>query len=745
MRKTGLPGRGLALLLLLAFLTPALAGDAPWREAVEEADRALLDRLLSADDAEREAAAAAWDEARLAVLPKYGPQRWPPPPVDALSDEVDPLDKWAVRKKRMMTALVVALQQGKVAQRVAAARSLRDLSPAYTSVIDALAEAFVDESPAVRRAVLETLYGITHLSGGRYVHTKLGEIASRVEDEDAAVRVAALRAVGTMIRYGDANDALRRRALALALKASEDEDASVRAGALLAAEGLAAPKDEALLDALRRGLGDAAPEVRRVAAVGLSSRPDGAQSALPRLRALLEDEDFGVRYASAHAVWSVTRDATGLMPVMIEALDRCEGLELVSVARLLTVIGPPAEAATPGLLHALGRVQPQRHLATGGEVHEALVSIGPSAEVALPAIEEELHRRSAADRRVVLDAVVTVYGEPDRLAAFVVRMLSLYACPDPATVEVTVLHGLGIETPGLLDLVKKRLESEDRWERQNACRHLGRMRSPEAVKLLVEKMQDPVTRPSAIIALMDVGERAAPAVPALVRALSTDPRLAATALARTGGDEDPAVVKALLVVLENMTQDDEGTGVALCDAICRFGGEPEPCLDRLIAALDHENTRIRRDAAEALGRWGPKAEKALPHLRKLMQEGDLFYEGVAAAGAVWQISGEAKPTFEKAVQAAKNSHPTVWEAVHVLRLLGPEAAEAVPLLVDTALAWRRAFWRQEDVMKEAIRALGAIGPAAREALPVLRELEHNHRVREEARTAIANIETLGVR
>ena len=731
----------LAVVLLLLVAPCARAGEAPWRDAVDPADRSLLDRLISANETVREAAAQAWDEARIAALPEYGPNRWPPPPVEALSDEVDPLDPWAVRKKRMMTALVTALQQGEVEQRVAAARSIRDLAPAYVSVIDVLAATLTDAPSPVRLEVIRALGGITHLSGGRYVETKLPDVVARIGDEDAAVRAAALRFVGLRIRYGHANDGLRRRALALAHAATGDEDAAVRAAALSAAVGMAAPRDDAVRAVLVAGLDDAVAEVRRAAAGGLSARPDGAEPALVRLRALLRDDDFGVRYAAANAVWSVGRDATGMMPTLCEALERSEGLDLVAVARLLTDIGPPAEAATPGLVHALGRVEPMRHLATGNEVLEALTSIGPSAEVALPAIEEELHRRPAGERPLVLGAVVTVFAEPERVAAFVVRMLSAYAFPDPAAVEANVLHGLGIETPGLLEQAKQRFESEDATERHNACHYLGRMRSPEAVALLVQKMQDPMTRSGAIIALMDVGEHARAAVPALVQALRTDAGLAATALVRIGGDEDPQVVRALLGALEKAPPDELGITAALCHAVCLYGGSLESCLDPLLAALDDRNPMVRRQAAEALGCWGPKAKGALPRLRKLMAEGDTFYEGLAAVTAVWQVTGEHAPTYEYAVRAAKNSHPSSWMAVHALRLLGPYAAEAVPILVDAALGWRRAFWRQEDVMKEAILALGAIGPAAAEALPVLRELEHNHLVRKEARQAIAQVET----
>ena len=74
MSRTSLLAYGLVALLLFSVVPVrgVYAEDVPWHAPVEPVDRPLLDRLLSADEAAREAAAKEWEEARLAErYPEY--------------------------------------------------------------------------------------------------------------------------------------------------------------------------------------------------------------------------------------------------------------------------------------------------------------------------------------------------------------------------------------------------------------------------------------------------------------------------------------------------------------------------------------------------------------------------------------------------------------------------------------------------------------------------------------------------
>ena len=111
----------------------------------------------------------------------------------------------------------------------------------------------------------------------------------------------------------------------------------------------------------------------------------------------------------------------------------------------------------------------------------------------------------------------------------------------------------------------------------------GRLLSdaPAGVKEQIERLHsfDPVERRNAARELGSMGEEAAPAVPALIRALNDNARLTVRS---PGGEESPAsVAEAAMLALANM-----GT----------------PAVDPLIASLRNDNPGARMMAVAALGR-----------------------------------------------------------------------------------------------------------------------------------------------
>jgi HEAT repeat protein len=158
-----------------------------------------------------------------------------------------------------------------------------------------------------------------------------------------------------------------------------------------------------------------------------------------------------------------------------------------------------------------------------------------------------------------------------------------------------------------------------------------------------------------------------------------------------------------------------------------------------IAALRHNETWVRRNGAEELGRLGAAARPAIPALIAAAVDVE---EPVrkSAAGALEKIDPEwpATPGAAEAVPAlvkALGSRFTeVWQLASFL--LGRIGKPAVPTLID-ALADRWQDTRQVVVA----RSLGRIGPAAAEAVPALaHELtgEHAH-VRQAAAEALGQI------
>ena len=264
-------------------------------------------------------------------------------------------------------------------------------------------------------------------------------------------------------------------------------------------------------------------------------------------------------------------------------------------------------------------------------------------------------------------------------------------------------------------------------------------------------------RPTA--ALRKIGPDAA--IPALIDALGNDPHWyvrqgAAGALGMFGADAKPAV-PALIEALRD--ENDYVRGFAI-GALRRIGPAPDEALPALaefdslgtatalwlgpaavpmlIEKLKHENYKVRKAAAETLGKMGSHRGAGHGHLG-LGRAVPALVEALSDRRAI------VRPAAFKALmridpEAAKGTVPILTEALtdtgmnrstyaaKCLRLLGPDAAAAVPALmeaIEDEHGWIRA---------NAARVLGDIGPLARESIPALTEAlrDENRNVRKRA-------------
>lgn len=209
-----------------------------------------------------------------------------------------------------------------------------------------------------------------------------------------------------------------------------------------------------------------------------------------------------------------------------------------------------------------------------------------------------------------------------------------------------------------------------------------------------------VERYRAARALRALGEKAKPALPALVQALKdAQPWVraeAGKALIEIGitKDEVPALVARLGPA-------DPDTLLLVAEALA---GLPADALPPLLEILPKEDDRARRGALLALGFMGRHAAPAAPLLLDLLASED---------PATVKLAGEA------------------------LRRCGPWADEYVPEILE-----RLRFATDEQVRWAAAGVLGRIGPAAREAVPALREARagEGERLRAAAAEALARID-----
>jgi HEAT repeat protein len=155
----------------------------------------------------------------------------------------------------------------------------------------------------------------------------------------------------------------------------------------------------------------------------------------------------------------------------------------------------------------------------------------------------------------------------------------------------------------------------------------------------------------------------------------------------------------------------------------------------LVARLNDSSIAVRRDAALALGRMGPKASAAVPLLIEALRDMDRDTH-LAAASALGDIGPAASTAVPHLGRAVKDGDVAVRRtAAYALGRIGPAAKAAVPDLIEALKD------KDEYTRSSAAQALGRIGPVALTVIPgliaALRDKSFD--VRRDASYALAEI------
>lgn len=207
---------------------------------------------------------------------------------------------------------------------------------------------------------------------------------------------------------------------------------------------------------------------------------------------------------------------------------------------------------------------------------------------------------------------------------------------------------------------QRMLNSPDRNEQRKAVHLLGCVGPPakDAVPALCPLLasKDDTVVSDAIWALEQIGPEAKTALPALLKLLHSD-------------SADPTTKGAILNLLTLIDLTEE-TGESIVLPFLQYRSQPESEVDEW----------VRKNAAAYLGRLGPRAQFAVPHLRQALQDQTSIVR-VSAARALWAINQDkqAIPVLVKVFQFGTAF--SLGEALGSLREIGPSAKEAVPELL----------------------------------------------------------------
>jgi HEAT repeat protein len=243
---------------------------------------------------------------------------------------------------------------------------------------------------------------------------------------------------------------------------------------------------------------------------------------------------------------------------------------------------------------------------------------------------EEPFTRAIQDGDVrVQRAAISALEELGRLRARMLKhVASLPAIEGEPMPKVDPAFNQKIE--GMVLRAAALLRSPDLSVRRSAMHFLEDLedRAEPALDFLIERLEDPdrFLRWAAARSLANLpADKAAKAVPALRRVLSCpdmDVRLAAVAtlvrLEELAKDALPELEKGIL-----QPHRDPEYRLAVMKALISIGPVHSiPAIPSVVKALKDGDARVRRTAAEVLGKFGPLARQAIPALREALGDDD---------------------------------------------------------------------------------------------------------------------------
>lgn len=217
------------------------------------------------------------------------------------------------------------------------------------------------------------------------------------------------------------------------------------------------------------------------------------------------------------------------------------------------------------------------------------------------------------------------------------------------------------------------------------------------------------------------------AIPVLIEGLKDRSFSVRTAAAYALGAMKPPARKALPHLAEALHDKSPDVRQHAAYAIASYGPDGAEVLDSLIPLLDDDDDFVRMVAMGAISKMGPSGKKAVPALVRFIRKRAYLHRLSIL---------HAKEFRDRAEAAAYQKKGFLVRAIRVLACIGPNAAGAVPELID-------ALGDVDTGMQVvAAEALGRIGPGAREAIPALEEASksHDETLRKTATWAIKRIQ-----
>jgi HEAT repeat protein len=398
-------------------------------------------------------------------------------------------------------------------------------------------------------------------------------------------------------------------------------------------------------------LSDRDENIRLESALALGKIGPESRPGIPALIAVLTDDSTAVKW---QAIRALSRIGAKAVPPLIALLDD-ENLQDPAVIAL-GYIGPAARLAVPSLIKLLSN--PKLSTDLGSDIVLALSRIGPAAAEAVPTLLKILADVQSELRPDAAWALAQIGAKP--AIPLLIRALP---ADEQSNSELAIVLPLAVLTLNPENIPRNEvyfnwavnrgvelLEHDSSLVRQAAAAALAAVgeRAARAIPNLAAGLQDsdPEVRGAFLSTLAAIGPEAQDALPAIIQALADPVHAVRYAASYAVGKIGPAAKVTSPLLLQNLYDRDPLLRFASAWALVQVDPQRSDlaalCTEPLRWGLKYADSRVRTEAAQAIGTLGPDAASAVPDLEALANDADEIVHQ-SAAEALRKIS-QAKPS-----------------------------------------------------------------------------------------------------
>ncbi len=306
-------------------------------------------------------------------------------------------------------------------------------------------------------------------------------------------------------------------------------------------------------------------------------------------------------------------------------------------------------------------------------VTEVLVGLGrPGIEALLGSLpDRQRNHRTGAGQDVLQQALGKLGDE------WLPQLIEALDSPSPVPARVLYLSFRKKSLPKLVDLLIDALKHSRETIRQRCAELLGQLGAERAIGPLTAALADRAILEAAALALAEFGEKAASAIPDLIKATSHPQFGSAAAYAL--GKMGPVAVTPLRGALKNKL-----LARRAAESLRMIGSDAAPAVPELIKLL--KTVYAGETAAQTLGSIGAPASAAVPALIEALEPRGRGRRHIRAQTALFEIGKLALPSLADA--ASRGTQEIRRAAIATIGRIGvtsPETAAAlIKALADSA-------------------------------------------------------------